>query len=541
VTAKSHEPSEAPSSIGHAERERIAGRAGVVAAGTLVSRFLGLGRELVLAAMFSRAATDVFMVAFVIPNVMRQLLAEGAVQNAVLPVLAATRETQGEERAREFFRVARGMSLLILTGVSILGVLAAPWLVELFAHGFHQYPGQFERTVTLTRWIFPYILFIGTAALGVAALNIHHRFAITAFAPGLLNVAFIVFGLILPGWFAARGLDPILALAVGVLVGGVLQVAAQWPSLRAIGYGQLPRLDFKHPELREALRRMGPVLIGVGIYYIDVVVARHLLSGFEVGAQSYFGFAMRLCDFPQGIFVMAVQAATLPSLARLATLPDKTELARTFGFGLRLSLFVGLAASALFVALAEPLVALVFERGQFDAGATHETARALMAQGAGIVMVSAVRQLVAVYYAVGDTRTPVIVSAIDLVVFIALALVLRGGFGHVGVSLAMTGASLAQMLLLFVMLRRHLPSLMGVEIGISLLKTALALVPAVFASQGMARWVQRYSASTILPGGAAVLCFGVVFLLAALLLKSAELSAILKPLFRRFAKRASAS
>src|SRR5690606_2043404 len=250
------------------ERSRIAGRAGIVAAGTLLSRLLGLGRDLVMAAVFTRAVTDAFFVAFTLPNVLRQLLAEGAVQSAVLPVLAATRERDGDDAARRFFANVRGLSLSLLTVVTALGVAFAPALVDLFAAGYREHPEQFERTVELTRWVFPYIFLMGTAALGVAALNAYQRFAVTAFAPALLNVAFVTFSLLLPDFLGARGYDPGLALAVAVIVGGVLQVVAQWPSLAKIGFLGRPRFDFGHPGVRAVLTRMVPVLFGMGVYYV---------------------------------------------------------------------------------------------------------------------------------------------------------------------------------------------------------------------------------------------------------------------------------
>ena len=264
-------------SEGDAERGRIAGRAGVVALGTLLSRVLGLVRDQVIAAVFSRAVTDAFFVAFTIPNVLRQLLAEGAVQNAVLPVLAEVREREGDDGARRFFRAIRGLSLCTLVVVTALGVVFAPALVQLFAGGYKNEPGQFERTVELTRWVFPYIFFMGTAALGVAALNTYHRFVATSFAPGLLNVSFVIFSLALPGFLGARGYDVGLALAVAALVGGALQVIAQWPSLKRIGFLEAPSLAFGHPGIGKVLRRMAPMLLGMGVYYVDVVIARRLL------------------------------------------------------------------------------------------------------------------------------------------------------------------------------------------------------------------------------------------------------------------------
>lgn len=515
------------------EQRQITRRAGIVALGTLLSRVLGLGRELILAAFFTRAVTDAFMVAFTIPNMLRQLLAEGAVQSSVLPVLSKTLETQGSDAARQYFRHVRALSLLILLGVSVLGVVLAPALVDLFAHGAHQHPGQFERTVTLTRWLFPYILFMGSAALGAAALNAHHQFAVTAFAPGLLNVSFIVCGLLLPTVFLHLQIEPMMALVVGVLVGGLLQVLAQWPALFRIGYATRPVLRLSDPLVRETLRRMGPVLIGTGVYAADLVLARRFLSGFDVGAQSYFGFAQRLVDFPQGIFVMALQTATLPSLAKLASRGDRPALSETFNYGLRLSLFVGLAATALFVSAAEPLVALIFQRGHFDAAATQHTSRALIAQGAGIWAVASIRQLLALYYAVGDTRTPMLVSILDLMVFIALALGLSGSLGHVGVSAAVTGSSIVQAVLLLVLVRRHLPLNFVTQLLPSLTKTCLALLPASLVTHWLGGALLQAGMGTLLPGVVALAVFGVLFLVTAKLLRSAELSSLAEPVMRR--------
>jgi putative peptidoglycan lipid II flippase len=525
-----------------AEQKQITRRAGVVAAGTLASRLLGLVRDQTIAAMFPRAVTDAFFVAFTIPNVLRQLLAEGAVQSAVLPVLAKTRESGGELEAKRFFRATRGLSLTVLVVTSVLGVLLAPQLVELFASGYAELPGQTERTVLLTRWVFPYIFFMGTAALGVAALNTHQRFVATSFAPGLLNVAFIVCSLTLPGWLMATGHDGALALGVAVLVGGVLQVVAQWPSLRAIGYFERPTFEWRHPGVREALGRMLPVMFGMGVYYIDVVLARRFLSEEGMGAQSYYGWALRLCDFPQGIFIMALQTAALPSLAKLAARRDFDELGRTYAFGMRLTLFVSIAATALFVGLAEPLVVLLFQRGEFDAVSAHETARALVAQGAGIWLVACVRQLTSTYYALGDTRTPVIVAAIDLCAFIGLSLGLRGSFGHVGIGMAVTGASLVQAALLLLFLRKHMSTLRLREIGLSALRTLLAAAAAVVLARLVAAAVSGGSDSwgRAMPGLCGSVAFAATFLALAWGLRSDEFLLVAGPVLRRFRKKPAA-
>jgi len=523
------------------ERRQIAKSAGIVAAGTLASRLLGLGRDQTIAALFPRTATDAFFVAFTIPNVLRQVLGEGAVQNAVLPVLVKVKEQGGESEARRFFRAVRGVSLVALIATTALGVGFAPALVNLFAGGYANVPGEFERTVLLTRWVFPYILCIGTAALGAAALNTHGRFVATSFAPGLLNVSFIALMLVLPPILGAHGYDRALALAAGALLGGVLQVVAQWPSLKAIGYLEAPRLDFANPGVRDVARRMGPLLVGMGVYYVDVVLARRFLSELGLGAQSYFSWAMRLCDFPQGIFVMALQAAALPSLARLAARSDREELGRTFAFGMRLALFVAIPATALFVGLAEPLVVLLFQRGEFDREAARQTANALVAQGAGVWLVAAVRQLLAVYYAVGDTRTPVYVAATDLVAFIALALVLRGPFGHVGVGWAVSGSSAVQALLLWALLARKIPSIRGQGILGSVLRVLVASAAGVATGRAVAGLLATGpgagAVARALPGLLGALAFGASFLVVAFVSKSPELVTLWTEVKKRRARR----
>lgn len=519
------------------EKRAIAGRASVVAAGTLFSRILGLVREQVLAATFTPIVTDAFFIAFLIPNTLRQLLAEGAVQNGVLPVLAKVRQEQGEERARQFYRSLRGLSLVVLLGVVVGGVLMAPTLVEVFAGGYHKYPGQFERTVTLTRWVFPYILFMGTTALGMAALNTYRRFVVTSYAPALLNVAFIACALLLPSWFSARGIDPTAALIAGVLVGGVLQAVAQWPSLRSIGYHQLPRLNLRDDAVRDVLRRMTPVLLGFGIYYVDVIVGRHLLSDEGIGAQSHFGFALRLCDFPQGIFVMAIQSATLPSLASLAARQALDELRETFALGLRLALFVGLPASMLLVCLSEPLVVLIFERGHFSAESSFETARALVAQGAGVWMVAAIRQLVIVFYALGDTKSPVWVSGIDFLAFVGASLALRGPLGHVGISWAVTIASAVQLVLLGYRLRsKFAGSLLTSTEWLGIGKLAIATSVAGLGADALARMASVYEVSKSTLALAGTFVFFALYLATASALRCQELLVLVEPVRRRLGK-----
>lgn len=516
------------------ERSKLVVRAAIVAMGTLASRLLGLFRDMALAALFPREATDAFFVAFTIPNALRQLLGEGAVSSAVMPVLAKRRAEGGDEAGTQFFAKARGASILALVVVTILGVVFAEPLTELFAGGMHKQPGQFERTVALTRSVFPYVIFASSAALGMAALNTKRKFAVAAFAPGLLNVAFLLAAFTLPGPLARMGIDPAQAIVVGALFGGLLQVVAQWPALMQIGYAGRPRIDFADPHVRQMLQRIIPMTFGIGVYYIDLILSRRLLSGLGPGAQSYFSWAMRLCDFPQGIFVMALSTAALPSLAELAAKKDMDELQKTFSYGMRLSLFVAIPCSMALIALAEPIVTLLFVRGEFRPSDAAETARALLFQGGAIFSVAAVRQTVPVFYALGDTRTPVVVSAVDLVSFIAIALLLRGPLGHVGVSAAVAGSSIVQMVLLLVFLRPRLGRLRGAEILASSAKTSLAAGFACIGGWGATRLLAQPASAVGGLVGFAVFC--VLFVVGAWGLRSTELDGLLGAVKRRLGR-----
>jgi putative peptidoglycan lipid II flippase len=530
---------------GKQEREKIVGRAGIVGAGTLLSRVLGFARDAVIAALFTRRETDAFWVALTIPNALRQLLAEGAVSSAVVPVLGERLAKGGDEAGRAFFARARGVSLAALLAVTFLGVVFAPQLSWLFASGYaedtpaHTTLTKLALTTDLTRVMFPYIFFMGTAALGMAALNAKRRFGVAAFAPALFNVGIIAAAFGLRAVLVDRGMDPSMSLAIGVLAGGLMQVLAQLPELRRIGYAGRPVFDSRDPHVREMLRRIVPMAFGLGVYYVDLVLSRRFLSELGEGAQSYFSWASRLCDLPQGIFVMAISSATLPSLATFAAKGEMDELVTTWAHGMRLALFVAIPCSVAMVVLGEPLVVLLFERGHFDPVSSHQTARALAWQGGAIFTVAATRQLVPAFHALGDTRTPVVVSAIDLVAFIALAVVLRGPLGHVGISVAVAGSSAVQMLLLVYALRAKIGSIRGREILGSAARVLAASLIAAAAAGALARLLEQTPGATsgalgrALPGLGAASAFGVLFLLSAWGLGAHELAEVARPIRRR--------
>lgn len=526
---------------GKDERRAIAGRAGLVGAGTLLSRVLGLGRDLTLAAFFPRAATDLFFVAFTIPNALRQLLAEGALASAFVPVLAKVEEDEGEAAAERFYANLRGAMWLVLIATCVGGVLAAPWLCELFAAGFHARPGAFERTVAITRAVFPYLFFMGLAALGAGALQTRKRFGVAAFAPALLNVAMIVCAVALAPVLARHGIDPLYALAIGALVGGGLQVWAQRGDLRRAGFTAPLGFDFGDPRLREVVRRIAPMTLGLMIYEVDLVLSRRFLSQAGEGANSWFYYAQRLCDFPQGIFSLALATATLPSLAKLVAKGDREEVANTAAHAFRLALWVGLPATALLVALARPIVVATFARGAFDQASVDGTTAALVVQGLGVVIVAMVRQLVPLYYALGDTKTPVWISGLDLLAFIAIALSLRGPLGHVGVSAAVTGSSIVQMALLMMFLRTRLPELRWSMIGKSVATAGAASIGAGLVAFGAALAARPLASlpalGSLVPALVGVVAFGGAYLVLGRLFGNEEQAELLAGLRRRLARR----
>jgi putative peptidoglycan lipid II flippase len=468
-------------------RPTIARRAGIVAVGTLGSRVLGAVRDSVIAATFPLAATDAFFVAFTIPNALRVILGEGAVSAAFVPVLVEVRAKEGEERARAFYASLRGAMTLVLLVVTVLGVLGAPWIVLAYAAGYGDDPLKLGAATDLTRWLFPYIFFMGLAALGMGALNSLHRFAVPAFAPALLNVAMIAAALLLVPFAGDLGLPPIGALAIGALVGGALQVVVQWPSLRSAGYGGLPRFDFRDPRVREAFSLLAPLVAGLGVYQLNLILSRLFASFLADGAQSFLYYAQRVVEIPQGMFALAIATATLPQLAALRAAGKDTEAKSLFAHSLRLSLFVSVPATLVLIALAEPTITVLFGRGEFRGAQVHEAALNLAWQAGGIWAIASVRSVVQMFYAHKRPRLPVLGSLANLIVFTGSALLLMPTYGHVGIAIAISAAGAAQLVVLLLLLRPVAGALPVGEIAGSGARTLVAGAVAAAAAYGVAQ------------------------------------------------------
>jgi len=452
----------------------IVRRAGVVATGTLTSRILGAVRDAVVAAVFALGATDAFWLAFTIPNALRVLLGEGAVSAAFVPVFTEVRERESMARAKQFYGNLIGAMAVVLLVVTVLGIACAPWIVKAYAWGFQRDEALFETTVALTRLLFPYIFLMGISALMMGALYASKRFAAPSFAPALLNICLIAAALLLAPMLVELGWPAIFALAVGALLGGVLQIIAQLPSLRKANLIVRPRIGFGDIHVRKCARLMVPLLAGLGVYQLNVLLSRLFASFLPTGSVSYLYYGQRLAEIPQGMFALAIASAALPSLSDAVAKGDEEEAKRLFRHALRLSLFVAVPAAVALAVLAEPTATVFFGRGRYDAAAIHETTRSLVWQAAGIWAVASVRTIVPMFHAHNDTRTPVIASAFNLVAFVALSLVLMGPMQHAGLAAATTAAATIQLVALLWLLHKRSGDLGLAEVNASVLRIVVA-------------------------------------------------------------------
>jgi putative peptidoglycan lipid II flippase len=280
---------------------QVARRAGIVALGTLGSRALGMLRESVIAASFSVVATDAFFIAFTIPNTLRMLLGEGAVSGAFVPVFSEVRTQRGHDAARVFSERFTGTLAALLLLATLLGILAAPLLAWAYAGGLAEVPESFALVVSLTRWLFPFLLLAGLGALATGLLNVLGHYAVPAFAPALLNVAMIASPFVLAPLALWLDAPSILTLAFGALLGGVLQLLVQVPALKKQGMLPRPRLGFRDPDVRRGLALMGPLVLGLGVYQLNMMLSRLFTSFLPTGSQSYLNYGQRVIEVPQGM------------------------------------------------------------------------------------------------------------------------------------------------------------------------------------------------------------------------------------------------
>jgi putative peptidoglycan lipid II flippase len=472
----------------------LARSAGLAGAATLTSRILGLARESVLAALFGASdAMDAFIVAFRIPNLVRDLFAEGAMSAAFVPTFTRHLTLNGKPDA---WRVANNVLtvLMLLTGgLVLLGIVYAAPLVTAYAGDYASVPGKLELTIVLTRVMLPFLMLAAVAAAVMGMLNSLHHYFVPALAPAMFNVATILCAFLLVPIMSSVGWPPIMAIAVAVIIGGFGQIAVQWPPLVREGFRYRPVLDLTEPGLRRVLLLMGPGTIGLAATQINIFVNTLLATSQGTGAASWLTYAFRLIYLPIGLFGVSIATAVLPAAARHAAIEDRAAIRETVSRGLSLMLTLNVPATFGLVALGIPIVRLLFERGQFSPDDTAATAAALQFYALGLVGYSTARITSPVFYALGESRTPVMVGIVSVAVNLVASIALVRPIGFLGLALGTSLAALTNGGLMLLLLGRRLHGVNGARLASTLLRVVLASLLMAAAAIAVENTLDRFA------------------------------------------------
>ena len=430
---------------------------------TLLSRITGLVRELLIASSFGASAmTDAFNVAFRIPNLFRRLFAEGAFSQAFVPVLAANKAQYGEADTKRLIDRVATLLTWILMLTCVIGVAAAPWLVWAMASGLQQEPRGYDAAVFMTRWMFPYIAFMSLVALSSGVLNTWRHFAVPAATPVLLNVAMIGAAWLGAPWFKTLGIEPVYALGVGVMLGGVLQLAVQVPALLRLGL--LPKIGLNRtlikaawadPASKNIAKLMVPALLGVSVAQISLLINTQIASHLAPGSVSWLTYADRLMEFPTAMLGVAIGVVLTPQLAAAKGAGDAARYSAMLDWGLRIVVLLAVPCAVALLTFSQPLVATLYHYGAFTARDVQQTTTALMGDGAGLLGLVAIKVLAPGFYASQDIKTPVRIAVVVLVITQLLNVALVPYFQHAGLALAIgIGALINALCLLIGLIKR---------------------------------------------------------------------------------------
>jgi putative peptidoglycan lipid II flippase len=423
--------------------------ASIVSLLTLASRITGLVRELLIAAAFGASATtDAFNVAFRIPNLLRRLFAEGAFSQAFVPILAESRTRNGDQATHDLVNAVGTVLFGVVAIVSVLGVIGTPVVVWVMASGLKE-SGGFDAAVVMTRIMFPYIGFMSLVALSAGILNTWSRFAVPAVTPVLLNLSVIGAAAFMSPLFKAHGIEPVYALAVGVMIGGALQLAVQVPAL--IKIGMIPRVGLTlaawrkaraHPGVGRILRQMAPAVLGVSVAQLSLLVNTQIASHLGAGAVSWLTYADRLMEFPTAMLGVALGVVLLPQLSRAQASGDVKQFSSLLDWGLRLVLLLALPSAVALLVFAKPLVAVLYHYGRFNPNDVQQTVLALSCYGVGLMGLVGVKVLAPGFYATQDIRTPVRIGITVLAITQGFNVIFVPILGHAGLALSIGLGSL---------------------------------------------------------------------------------------------------
>ncbi|MFN3419249.1 MAG: murein biosynthesis integral membrane protein MurJ [Pyrinomonadaceae bacterium] len=548
-------------------RQSIARSAGIVSVAVMFSRIFGLVREMVFARYFGAGFLyDAYVVAFRIPNVLRDLFAEGALSAAFVKVFTDYQITKGEQEAWRLASLVFNALAVVMSVICIVGILFSRQFIDLIADGFS--PEKAALATTLTQIMFPFILLVALAAVAMGVLNTKGIFGVPASASTVFNIVSIIFGLGLAywlsggGWTGGTGTDEvpdaasqwaIIGMAIGTLIGGGAQFAMQIPSLFRVGFRFSPILSFADEGVRKVISLMTPAILGTSAVQINVLVNTYFVSGID-GAQGWLSYAFRLMQFPIGLFGVAVGTASIPVLSRLATERKIPEFRDTLSSSINLVFLMTLPSACGLIVLGEPIIRLIYERGRFDSSATEMTAAALVGYSIGLTGYAAIKILSPAFYALDDAKVPMIISIASIAVNFGASFGLRellstygrtpdnpNGFGHVGVALATSLVALVNFFALALFMRRKIRRLNG-----RLIATAFAKVAAASAVLSMICYFSyhfifdRFGSATLalrLIGVFVPIALGgAAFAVTAKLLRVAELEQALSIIRRKFSR-----
>jgi len=461
-----------------------------------MSRVTGLIREMVMARLFGAGFVyDAFLLGFRIPNLTRDLFAEGALSSAFVPIFTQTLAQKGRKEAAVLSNLVATALILIVGAVCVVGVIFSPALVDLLAEGFRRVPGKFELAVHMTRVMFPFLLLVALAAQAMGVLNACNRFAVPALASTFFNIGSVVFGLALGyGLGPVLGMEPITGMAIGVVLGGALQLLWQIPSLRREGFTFRPAMDWNHPGLRRIIRLMGPAILGNAAVQINVMVNTNFASRIPGnGPVSWLGYAFRFMQLPLGLFGVAIASATLPSISRSAGAGNFEDFRRTLSKSLGMVFLLTLPSSIGLIVLGQSMIGAIYQGGKFRSFDTEQTALALSCYAVGLAGYAALKVLNPAFYALHDARTPMLISLISIAVnYVTAVLLLRNtSLSHAGLALSTSTVAVFGAVALFAILRNRIGGIYGRALASSIWRITLAS-----AVMGGAVWLSSHAIQT---------------------------------------------
>jgi putative peptidoglycan lipid II flippase len=508
------------------EQEKIVRSAGVVSISVFASRVSGLVREIIMARLFGAGQIyDAFLLGFRIPNLTRDLFAEGALSSAFIPTFTHYLKTKSREEAAVLANLVTAAIVVVVGSFCVLGMIFSPELVRLLAPGFASVPGKFELAVELTRIMFPFLLLVALAAQAMGMLNACGQFGVPAMSSTFFNIGSITFGLTIGFLLGPRlGFDPIIGMAIGVVLGGALQLLWQVPSLRRSGFSFRLRTGWSHPGLQQILRLMGPAILGNAAVQINVMVNTNFASGISDpvtgpdGPVSWLGYAFRFMQLPLGLFGVAIGSATLPAVSQSVSLGRMDEFRQTVSRSLGMVFLLTLPSSVGLALLGESMIGVIYEGGKFRPYDTQQTALALTYYAVGLGGYAALKVLTPAFYALADGRTPMFVSMGSILInyLVAASMVRTGTLGHAGLAMATSAVAWFGCLALFWILRGRVSGVYGRRLFESVGKIVVACVvmgiAVVLMSRSIAAWLgvtrtaRLIDLAVSIPGGALIFC-----------------------------------